>query len=149
MKQQKIRAYIIRVDEDGRQYKGYFTEIENTLEAKQKIVGGLIQVVSLTPEIDVIINDEGKLRGMPLNRLWLSGDGKPLDILVGNIIVVRHCDEEFTDILSEDCEIIERLLPPIRLNMSVMGKDGKYRTNSMFYFNHDELLDYEEDADED
>ena len=149
MKQQKIKAYIIRVDEEGRQYKGYFTEIDNTLEAKQKIVGGLIQVVRLTPDIDIIINDEGKLRGMPLNRIWLSEDGKPLDILVGNIIVVRHCDEEFTDILPEDCEIIERLLPPIRLNMSVMGKDGKYRTNSMFYFNHDELLDYEEDADED
>ena len=146
---QKIKAYIIRVDEEGRQYKGYFTEIDNTLEAKQEIVGGLIQVVRLTPDIDIIINDEGKLRGMPLNRIWLSEDGEPLDFLGGNIIAVRHCDDVFTDILSEDCEIIERLLPPIRLNMSVMGKDGKYRTNSMFYFNHDELLDYKECADED
>ena len=149
MKQQKIKAYIIRVDEEGRQYKGYFTEIDNTLEAKQKIVGGLIQVVRLTPDIDIIINDEGKLRGMPLNRIWLSEDGKPLDILVGNIIVVRHCDEEFTDILPEDYEIIERLLPPVRLNTSVMGKDGKYLPNLLFDFNQDELLDYKECADED
>lgn len=147
--EQKIKAYIIRVDEEGRQYKGYFTEILNTLEAKQEIVGGLIQVIRLTPDIDIIINDEGKLRGMPLNRIWLSEDGETLDFLVGNIIAVRHCDDVFTDILSEDCEIIERLLPPIRLNMSVMGKEGKYRTNSIFYFNHDELLDYEECADED
>lgn len=66
---QKIKAYIIRVDEEGRQYKGYFTEIDNTLEAKQEIVGGLIQVVRLTPDIDIIINDEGKLRSMPLNRI--------------------------------------------------------------------------------
>lgn len=146
---QKIKAYIIRVDEEGRQYKGYFAEIDNTLEAKQEIVGGLIQVVRLTPDVDIIINDEGKLRGMPLNRIWLSEDGEPLDFLVGNIIAVRHCGDVFTDILSEDCEIIERLLPPIRLNMSVMGKDGKYRTNSMFYFNQDELLDYKEGADED
>lgn len=149
MKQQKIRAYIIRVDEDGRQYKGYFTEIENTLDAKQKIVGGLIQVVSLTPEIDIIINDEGKLRGMPLNRVWLSGNGKPLDILVGNIIVVRHRDDEFTDILPEDYEIIERLLLPVKLNTSVMGKDGKYLPNLLFYINQDELLDYKENSDED
>lgn len=149
MKQKIIKAYIIRVDSEGNQYKGYFTEIENTLENLQEIVGGLIQVVSLTPEIDVIINDEGKLRGMPINRIWLSEDENPLDFFAGNIIVLRHDNDAFTDILAEDCDIIERLLPPIRLNMSVMGKDGKYRTNSMFYFNHDELLDYKECADED
>ena len=44
MKQEKILAYKLRVDEEtGEIYKGYFEEIENTLRAKQDFVGGTIQ----------------------------------------------------------------------------------------------------------
>ena len=42
-------------------------ELDNTLEAMQKFVGGLIECITL--------NDEGKLLGLPLNRpLWDGAD---------------------------------------------------------------------------
>ena len=56
--------------------------IPNTLEAKQQIVGGLIQAIYPYPEnVSVVCNDEGKLIGLPLNRRI----GR--DIIAGNFIV--------------------------------------------------------------
>ena len=44
--------------------------IDNTLEAKQKIVGGDIECVYLQSNDDVVLicNEEGKINGMKLNR---------------------------------------------------------------------------------
>ena len=45
-------------------------EIENTLEAKQEIVGGYIECVYLPNDENVVLicNEEGKINGMKLNR---------------------------------------------------------------------------------
>ena len=73
MKQEKIQAYLLRVNKlSGVVYKGYLAEVDNSLEAEQAYVNydepnGLITVVSITDEIDVICNDEGKLRNFPMN----------------------------------------------------------------------------------
>lgn len=44
--------------------------IDNTLEAKQKLVGGYIQCAYLLDDdnVSLICNEEGKLDGLPLNR---------------------------------------------------------------------------------
>lgn len=143
MKHKKIDAYILRVSDDGIQYKGYFQEIENTLEAKQKLVGGIIQVIAITPEIDAIINDEGKLSCLPINRLWLDDNDNPLDIIVGNIICVRHKGDEFVSIKLEDKEIIEKLLIPIKGMYDVPRKDN-IKQKVIFMRPEDEMLDYSE-----
>lgn len=45
------------------------TELEDTLEAKQKAVGGLITCAYPWEELVCIVaNDEGLINGMPLNR---------------------------------------------------------------------------------
>ena len=41
-----------------------FMEIENTLQAEQKFVGGLIECTALTEDIDLICNEEGWLIGL-------------------------------------------------------------------------------------
>ena len=45
-------------------------EIDNTLEAKQELVGGCIECVYLPNDNDVVLicNEEGKINGMKLNR---------------------------------------------------------------------------------
>lgn len=44
-------------------------EIDDTLEAMQTIVGGLIQAIYPFPErVALVCNDEGKFLGLPLNR---------------------------------------------------------------------------------
>lgn len=120
MKQSKIQAYLLRVDkQSGVVYKGYLAEVDNTLEAEQRYVNfneanGLIQVVSINNNIDVICNDEGKLRNFPMNRFFVDDDGDVWDLLVGNAMCVRHNkDGEFTSILPEDIPVIEKHLVPI------------------------------------
>ena len=92
MKQEKIQAYLLRVNKlSGVVDKGYLGEVDSALEAEQRYVNydephGLITVLSITDEIDVIANDEGKLKNYPINRVRVDADGKPWDILVGNLM---------------------------------------------------------------
>lgn len=113
-KSKYITAYLLRVDEEGKQYQGYLSEVENSLSAEQKYIGGYIQVIRLTEEIDAIIADDGKLMSLPANRLWRS-DEAIYDFIVGNIACVRH-DEygNFTSIHPEDIPAIENALVPIK-----------------------------------
>lgn len=119
MGKDRVTAYFLRVSEDGEAiYEGYLGEIENTLEAGQRYVnfgraGGLIQAVSLTDGIDVICNDEGKIKQFPPNRLWFY-KGELADIFCGNILCVRHNGEgEFISIRKEDIPAIEGCLKPV------------------------------------
>ena len=53
-------------------------DLDNTLEAMQNFVGGLIECITLSDtgsEVTLVCNDEGKLLGLPLNRpLWDGAD---------------------------------------------------------------------------
>ena len=120
MKQEKIQAYLLRVDKlSGVVYKGYLAEVDNTLEAEQRYVNydephGLITVLSITDEIDVIANDEGKLKNYPINRFVVDDMGGVYDMLVGDLMCVRHNSEgEFTSIKEDDIPIIESHLIPL------------------------------------
>ncbi|RGI46369.1 DUF3846 domain-containing protein [Roseburia sp. OM04-10BH] len=120
MKQEKIQAYLLRVNKlSGVVYKGYLAEVDNTLEAEQRYVNydephGLITVLSITDEIDVIANDEGKLKNYPINRFVVDDMGGVYDMLVGNLMCVRHNSEgEFTSIREEDIPVIESHLIPL------------------------------------
>lgn len=109
---EKIDVYFLRSD-NGKQYKGYISQIENTLKAHQAYVGGMIQAVHITPEIIVICCDDGKLQQFPLNSARIDND-QVIDYFVGNILCVRHLGEEFASIEPEDVPIIERLLVPLK-----------------------------------
>jgi hypothetical protein len=129
MKQEKIQAYLLRVNKlSGVVYKGYLAEVDNTLEAEQRYVNfdephGLITVVSIN---DVICNDEGKLRNFPINRFLVSDAGVVLDMLVGNIMCVRHNSEgEFTSIREEDIPVIESHLIPLMPDKMIDYEEAK------------------------
>ena len=64
-------------------------ELENTLEAMQHAVGGLIQAVYPFEEpVALICNDEGKLLGLPLNRaLSFSENGNCYDVIAGTFFL--------------------------------------------------------------
>lgn len=57
-------------------------EIEDTLEAKQKLVGGLIEVVPYKDNMLLICNEEGKILNMPANLVFDN------DYISGNCFVV-------------------------------------------------------------
>lgn len=63
-------------------------EIENTLEAMQNIVGGDIEVYEpFDDEIAIVCNEEGKVKGLPLNRAIYSDRGELVDIIAGTFFV--------------------------------------------------------------
>ena len=51
-------------------------EIEDSLNAMQGIVGGLIQPVYLDGSVVLVCNDEGKLLDLPTNRGLRDKDGQ-------------------------------------------------------------------------
>ena len=87
MKEQRIKVLALLPMELPKEI-----ELDNTLEAMQKFVGGLIEYITLSDtgsEIALVCNDEGKLPGLPLNRsLW---DGA--DVLAGPGFLAG-CDSE-------------------------------------------------------
>lgn len=91
-----------------------FDYIDNTLEAKQKFVGGIIQAICFDCErnLDIVCNDDGKLLGLPMNRAWVI-DGKVVDVIVGDAIICRHEGDEFCSIEEEDKEIVLNTFMPI------------------------------------
>ena len=80
----QIRGYFMRVDkETGQKFRGYFGELKNTLRSLQDYVSynqphSLIQIIHLTTDIDIIMDEEGKLRQHPINRAIMSEDGRYL-----------------------------------------------------------------------
>jgi hypothetical protein len=81
------------------------TELEDTLEAMQKAVGGLMEAVyPFEDTVALICNEEGKLLGLPLNRaLYSPEDGKLYDIVAGTFFLCSApADSEKFDSLSEE-----------------------------------------------
>lgn len=80
-------------------------------------VGGWIECVSLpTLGVDMWVNEEGKLIGLPVNTagtaLWESEYGRT-DIIVGDIIITGGVDDE-GDTLGLTEEAIESLTRQLR-----------------------------------
>ena len=74
------------------------TEKEPTLEELQEIVGGYIQIVtSKDGTADIIMDEEGKLKGKEINmdatELWLGKERARnvlnFDVIVGDVAVCR------------------------------------------------------------
>ena len=74
----------------------YEKEIHGTLEEMQAIVGGYIQAVyPFEDPVAVVCNDEGKLMGLPYNRLLKDDTGRPYDVLCGTFFVAGLGEENF------------------------------------------------------
>ncbi len=67
----------------------YPLEIDGTLAAMKKLVGGTIQAVyPFTDDVALVCNDEGKLLGLPLNRaLYHPETGELYDIIAGTFFL--------------------------------------------------------------
>lgn len=81
----------------------YETEIDNTLEALQEIVGGYIEVIGFAEDTLIVLNEEGKLDGLAPN-VFFHGD-----TLVGTIVFIGEDDEYFSDVPDGTLEKINEL----------------------------------------
>ena len=63
-------------------------EIEDKLEAMQSIVEGDIEeYMPFEDEVAIVCNDEGKIKGLPLNRAIYSEDKEMVDIIAGKFFI--------------------------------------------------------------
>jgi hypothetical protein len=86
--------------------------MNNTLEAFQFEVGGYIEIVNIDKEgsLDLVCNEEGKIKSLPINRTWLC-KGEVVDVILGSCFVTRHdTDGNSTSIEESDIPKIEEIL---------------------------------------
>ncbi len=79
--------------------KPYKAVIDNTLDAMQKVVGGDIEPIYLD-DVAVVVNEEGKINGSPLNRS-LYDNGERFDIAAGTFFVCSLGEENFDSLTPE------------------------------------------------
>lgn len=79
-------------------------EIGDDLKSMQEVVGGLIQAVYPFEEpVALICHEEGKLIGLPLNRLLLDENGSVYDVVAGTFFLcAAPADSENFESLSEE-----------------------------------------------
>lgn len=76
-------------------------DIKNDLQTLQELVGGYIECVMLGQGIVLVVNEEGKLDGLPVN--FPLGN----DVIVGTtVFVADNFDGEFTDLSEEQIEMV-------------------------------------------
>lgn len=78
-------------------------EIENSLKALQKEVDGYIEALPIGDNFAIIVNEEGKIIGLPLS-LVLVKNGKMVDQIVGNVIFCKTKDGGFKSLSKKDIE---------------------------------------------
>ena len=77
-------------------------ELDGSLEAMQKFVGGTIQAVYPFPDpVAIVCNDEGKLLGLGYNRALRDDDGNIYDILCGPFFICGLGEEDFASLPEE------------------------------------------------
>ncbi len=68
----------------------YIKEIENSFESMQAEVEGCIEAVyPFHDDACFIFNNEGRIRGLKLNRAIRDDDGEILGVIAGNFIIAR------------------------------------------------------------
>ena len=82
-------------------------EIDNELTALQKAVGGYIETVTIASDACLICDEEGVLKGKPLNA-QASLLGCPI---VGDVLVVGVDEDDFTDVPEPMIELFKERWP--------------------------------------
>ena len=87
-----------------------FGEIGNKLECFQRLVGGYIEVVYAYEEYGIllIVNEDGKLRGLTPNRTIVYENGN-IDVLCGTIVAVGAGEDDFASLTDSQIKTIKEL----------------------------------------
>ena len=74
------------------------TELENLLAM---VVGDIEVTYPFEDEVAIILNESGKINGLPLNRAIYTEDGDMQDIYAGDFLVVGLTEDDFGSLTSE------------------------------------------------
>lgn len=83
------------------QRPGHISEvvaIPNTLEDFQQLVGGYIETLSLPNGFVIVMNEEGRLKGLRANIICYAG------VIVGNVVITKAEGEGFVSLTPEQIQ---------------------------------------------
>ena len=85
-------------------------EIGTELEDLQKAVGGMIEVVyPFEDTVGLVMNEEGKINGLPLNRALRDEQGEMYDVVAGPFMVVGLTEESFGSLTPDQMQKYEEV----------------------------------------
>lgn len=120
MTNKKIKVVLLEPNEFAR-----VAEIDASLEGMQKIVGGLIECgYYFQEEVCCVVNEEGKIMGLDLNRGVYDEKGRLIDIIAGTAFICDGSGEDF-DSLSD--EQLEKYLKQFRLPEKFFKINGQIK----------------------
>ena len=101
-----IRVVLLEPGKEAR-----ITNIGATLEDMQAAVGGYIEAVyPYAEEVAIVVNEEGKLEGLPLNRALRHEDTKEIyDIIAGPCFICDCSGENFESLTPEQAQRYEQM----------------------------------------
>lgn len=77
----------------------YIKDIENNLTALQREVNGYIQIIyPFLDPVAIVCNDDGKIIGLPYNRVLRDKDGHIFDVIAGTFLIVGIEGEDLADV---------------------------------------------------
>lgn len=82
-------------------------EIDKTLEKMQELVGGNIEMgMHFEDDAVIVANEEGKITGMPMNRVIKNKNGDIIDVVCGPFFICYApiTSEEFLSLSDEMAE---------------------------------------------
>lgn len=119
--QNTLRVLLVEPDEHPK-----VVEIGTELEDLQNAVGGNIEVVyPFADPVGLIVNDEGKINGLPLNRALRDEDKEIYDIIAGPFLVAGLSEDSFASLSEEQISKFEALFHQpeffVRMGHSIMA----------------------------
>lgn len=101
-------------------------EARTGLEDLQQLVGGDIEVVyPFEDNVGLIVNEEGKINGLPLNRALRDEKGEIYDVIAGSFLVTGLTEDSFGSLTQEQIGKFEDLFhqPEVfmRMGRSIMA----------------------------
>ena len=76
--------------------------IDGSLQSLQRLIGGYIEHVRFTGDVGILVDEEGKLKGLAPNFFLPAIE----DELVGTVVFVGEDGEEFVDVSENDAQLI-------------------------------------------
>ncbi len=97
--------------------------IQSGLQSLQHEVGGYIECVyPFEDDVVLIVNEEGKINGLPLNRSLRDDEGEIYDVIAGSFIVAGITEDSFCSLDGELCAKYSNLFKYPEIFVSIDGK---------------------------
>ena len=81
--------------------KLYVKMIENSLKAMQEVVGGYIESIYLD-DAAIVVNEEGKVNNLSLNRSLYDDNDERFDVIAGTFFVCSLGDARWSKNFNKD-----------------------------------------------